>query len=1147
MASIILSSAATSVGNALVPGLGGKLLGALARKVGHAIDQEIGWTSRQAAKDGARLENLKVQDSRYGVAIPVVFGAMRVAGNVIWASDLIETAHESGSSGGKGGVVGDALGGGSSRTTYTYAVNCAIAIAAGEIGGVQTIWADSKPIFQNGAWADGIVASANLHLGLVEQGVDPLLEGWTGAGLCPAYRGIAYIVLEGFELKRFGNRLPNLTFEVLPADTLPAPLFLGSSDPATKHNMVANRQGAMPPLVIEGGASGARAMLVGGYACDGVDAFFEAIEYDVTTSAPQETARTQTALFPCEDVAAHVWALSPDGRMVALGSQDSAAGYPFRARLYDAQTRRFGDAISIGMTAAEDRQIAWLDAYRLVVMDQRDGRRGARVLLRSGLELIDLGFFDVWGEGSAAARVPVYYTQFKTLGGGVMMMMGDRAPNLTALYARHLTWNGGSLAVGDEIALAVGLDVGTGSGMQARIESIGGDEWVFMCLTAVDMRMMSFAIAPDGCSVTRPWQTIVSAQMGVASCHAPMATGGALSILHRPSLENLYRLSTIVCGDGSFSLEKDAVAVDGVDVAASAIGAVVVDAARFLVLGNAGADGTLASAGLFKRRSMSASLDAIVGAILARAGYEEGDYNLAALADRTVDGYAVSERASAADALAPLQLIEPFDLVESDGQLVAVLPDAATSASVPDADLCVPQGGACAIVRERAQELDLPLEVIVDHHDASRDYEAGSQRARRGGGVTQARSVASVEAPVVCAPAQAKAAAETLLFTAWTERERFRFFLSRAWLALAAGDIVNVAGARVRIERIAQREGLLQIDAVAALPEGFARAGQAEGGSGASAAPVLSQPCELHIMDMPLLRAEDDQAGVYVAIGGPQGVRGASLWRSADGEEEAFARIATTETIAVTGALTSSCAAAGAHIVDRVSVLRVQLARGSLSGCTPAQMMNGANVARVGAEILQFQNAALVEEGVYDLSILLRGRRGTDVAAHQAGEAFVLLQESTTRFLPAAQGERGATFHFRAVADGGSLALAQDVAFAYGFATLAPHAPAHLRGTRPEGAGGDLVLSWIRCARKNAAWVDYIDVPLDEDEERYSVEVMNGSAVARSFDVVGARTATYTAAMQNADWSGAPPPSVVIRVAQISARFGRGAYVQETV
>ena len=44
---------------------------------------------------------------------------------------------------------------------------------------------------------------------------DPFIEAKEGAGQAPAYRGVAYVVFEDLALESFGNRLPQLSFEVI--------------------------------------------------------------------------------------------------------------------------------------------------------------------------------------------------------------------------------------------------------------------------------------------------------------------------------------------------------------------------------------------------------------------------------------------------------------------------------------------------------------------------------------------------------------------------------------------------------------------------------------------------------------------------------------------------------------------------------------------------------------------------------------------------------------------------------------------------------------------------------------------------------------------------------------------------------------------
>ena len=52
------------------------------------------------------------------------------------------------------------------------------------------------------------------HPGDETQEPDPLITALMGAGATPAYRGTAFVVFEELPLEHYGNRLPQLSFEV---------------------------------------------------------------------------------------------------------------------------------------------------------------------------------------------------------------------------------------------------------------------------------------------------------------------------------------------------------------------------------------------------------------------------------------------------------------------------------------------------------------------------------------------------------------------------------------------------------------------------------------------------------------------------------------------------------------------------------------------------------------------------------------------------------------------------------------------------------------------------------------------------------------------------------------------------------------------
>ncbi len=201
MASIVLSSVGATVGTYV----GGPIGGQIGSIIGAGIGNRLQGTSKHHF-EGARLETLAVQTSTYGRMIPIVFGTVRIAGNVIWSLPMREVATTTTTrTGGKGGA--GARKSSSSSTTYSYYITLAIAICEGEIARVDRVWADAKLL-------DLSQGTYRVYKGSETQLPDALIESYKGVGATPAYRGLAYVVIEDFPLSDFGNRIPNFTFEV---------------------------------------------------------------------------------------------------------------------------------------------------------------------------------------------------------------------------------------------------------------------------------------------------------------------------------------------------------------------------------------------------------------------------------------------------------------------------------------------------------------------------------------------------------------------------------------------------------------------------------------------------------------------------------------------------------------------------------------------------------------------------------------------------------------------------------------------------------------------------------------------------------------------------------------------------------------------
>jgi hypothetical protein len=201
MATILLSAAGAALGSGFggtVLGLSGAVLGrAVGATIGQAIDQRILGAGAAPVEQG-RVQRFALTSAEEGAAIPRVWGVMRVAGEVIWATRFLEHAQRA--QGGKGAPQ-------PSVTNFSYTVSLAIALGQGEARRIGRVWADGMEI------AKGSL-DLRFYPGSETQMPDPKIEAVEGAGLAPAYRGIAYVVIEDLDLGRFGNRVPQFTFEL---------------------------------------------------------------------------------------------------------------------------------------------------------------------------------------------------------------------------------------------------------------------------------------------------------------------------------------------------------------------------------------------------------------------------------------------------------------------------------------------------------------------------------------------------------------------------------------------------------------------------------------------------------------------------------------------------------------------------------------------------------------------------------------------------------------------------------------------------------------------------------------------------------------------------------------------------------------------
>ena len=198
MATLALSLAGQFVGGAVGGPIGatvGRALGALA---GSAVDSMLfGERAQpQAVTPGA---DVRLTGSSEGAAIPRLYGWSRLAGNVIWATELEELTTETAGSKGFGAP--------EPEVERSIVASFAVAFCEGPVTKLGRVWADGQLLETAGL-------NFRFYDGSEAQEPDSLIEAKQGEGNAPAYRGLSYIVFERLPLGPFGNRIPSIAVEL---------------------------------------------------------------------------------------------------------------------------------------------------------------------------------------------------------------------------------------------------------------------------------------------------------------------------------------------------------------------------------------------------------------------------------------------------------------------------------------------------------------------------------------------------------------------------------------------------------------------------------------------------------------------------------------------------------------------------------------------------------------------------------------------------------------------------------------------------------------------------------------------------------------------------------------------------------------------
>jgi hypothetical protein len=420
----------------------------------------------------------------------------------------------------------------------------------------------------------------------------------------------------------------------------------------------------------------------------------------------------------------------------------------------------------------------------------------------------------------------------------------------------------------------------------------------------------------------------------------------------------------------------------------------------------------------------------------------------------------------------------------------------------------------------------------------ARDYQPGLQR---GIGRSEQGDLQVIELPAALSAATAQSLAGSASRCAARPADTISYRVTEVDPAIGPGAFVRVPVAS-GLWRIAQwewqQDGVLL--SLAACPVAGAAATTAvptvDPGRFNPAADLARSPTVLEAFALPWdgIGSGESPAVFAAASGASTGWKGAALLADLGGDGSSLTPIGSTRrTRARIGQTLTALAPASALLLDRSSTVDIAFAGPdqTLVDASLPQLLQGANRARIGSEIVQFASAVPLGGRVWRLSNLLRGRGGTEwaIPAHAAGEPFVLIDDALVQLDPARIGDPATT---RIVAVGLGDTAAVSVPIADPWATLRPLSPVH--GSARRQPDGSIVLDWIRRARGAWLWQDGVDIPLCEEAERWEITTGDPAAPAMRWQTSTAGL-VVTAAQLAALPAGSPPYFAVRQIGRHTA------------
>lgn len=1095
--------------------------------------------------EGPRMGDLTITSSSEGAFRHILYGTARLNGNIIWATEVEEVKNvQTEEIGGKGMMSQTAT---STTVSYSYFASFDVAFCEGVIDEVLRIWADSKVIYDRTGASDFIIkegVTIRFYPGSEDQLPDSLIVQDKGAANTPAARGTCHIMFDRLPLKDFGH-VPNINAELTANVTRTHNSWVGDpidNSPAGTFNLG------------EFTVDWDRGYL---YTVGSGDPNNWLRRFNLRTMVEDRQEPTEAIFDPLSGVPG--WAITGPMAVMSDGIIIACAGGLVAQPIITIDPDTW---LQINKAGTESGGSNWgpnryndVAFFAPVKLFDPYGTFREFIFMGSALPgfeavgIVTYPYLDyVWDSDTwATDGDPTFSIQGSAIYGGCVGVEGEGVSELwfvswttdnVYIYRITLSIDAASEVI-DTRRLFRGVDIALVDTIHRTVIGPSQAGTLFGGVGPIydrdDGGLIMHTIFTTGTHVWKwregeglVWETeITSGQTG-------------------PPSRAIQTNSQVICANGTygfvtltngkmFDTRTGEITVDTTFVERNHVGGGSIwNSYQETVVGQDNQVNGIVSKFIFNRYSGGDEVVAnVITDLCARVGIPAQDIDVSDLTDDIIPGFVISRPTSAR---APAQQLEQayiFNGVESDWILKWPQRPKSIVRTITQDELMETGNNKEFWVENRIQEIELPERFSVTYMDRIIDYQQGVESAKRmrvPNPTMHSRNQVGLEIPAVFTPVFSKRLAETLLFSAWIERDNYGFSLGWKHLELDPTDSITVNldnGATFRARIVSTDIGaglMMECNALSEDSAMYTSTVSAADEEGFLPSPIHEEGVtRWYILDVPLLRDTDEPPSrafnpLYYFMGGvgQSGWLAATLFKSSD--DRNWTPVG--RTIGEMGWGTTVLALAdpnpSVHGTDYESELRVSMIAGDdrLASITYAQMMDGSNPCAVikangEIEILQYQTVTLNNDGTYSLTVLTRGRRGSDTMAfnHTFGEIFIMLESSTGDLFTIELSEVDVLRYYRALSAGEVFEDVDSTQLTAEGRALMPYAPTQV--TAVEDGSNNIDLAWLRRTRIGGPWKNLsAGIPLNEDSEEYEIDIYDHVSVADPTPTAIVRTVT---------------------------------------